>query len=218
MIFLTALIVIGIIFIVFVLLAITRISLHIAYDEETVFSVSVLGFTLYSTKKKKSHKKPQVSPEEKSSKTDKKDNFFKKVYKKKGLKYTLNLSIELLKTLTDKLLWLLKRLEIRNFLLSLSVIGPDAAETAIRYGAVCSAVYPAVAFLDTNLNFKPKKIDIYADFESKDTKFKISTDINASLVTLVLLSVAVLKEFLKLKKRVEADFASTENNSIKDVL
>ena len=214
----TALIVIGIIVLVFVLLAITRISLHIAYDEETVFSVSVLGFTLYSTKKKKSRKKNQVSPEEKSSKTDKKDNFFKKVYKKKGLKYTLDLSIELLKTLIDKLLWLLKRLEIRNFLLSLSVIGPDAAETAIRYGAVCSAVYPAVAFLDTNLNFKPKKIDIYADFESKEIKFKISTDIKASLGTLVLLSVAFLKEFLKLKKRVEADFVSTENNSIKDVL
>ena len=214
----TALIVIGIIFLVFLLLAITRISLHIAYDGKVEFSVSVLGITLYSTKKKKIQKKSDVSAEEESSKTPKKDNFFKKVYKKKGLKYTVDLCIELFKTLTNKVLWLLKRLEIRNFLLSLSVIGPDAAETAIRYGAVCSAVYPTVAFLDTNLNFKPKKIDVYADFEGKEIKFKISTDIKASVFTLVLLSVAVLKEFLRLKKRVEADFVSTENNSIKDVL
>lgn len=214
----TTLFIIGAILLLLFLLAALRVTLKIAYDQKFEISVSVLSIKIFSNDKKKKEKSNVKSNTEESSKSDKEDNIFKKIYKQKGLKYTVDLCTELLKKVVNKLLWILKKIEVRNFLLSLSVVGSDAADTAIKYGAVCAAVYPAVAFLDTNLNFKPKKIDVYADFEGKDIKFKISTDIKASVFTLVLLAVAVLKEFFKLKKRVEADLASTENNSVKDVL
>lgn len=214
----TALFVIGAILLLLFLLAALRVSLKIAYDQKFKISVSALGIVFYSTDKKHKGKKESESDRKESPKNEKKDNIFKKIYKQKGLKYTVDLATNLLKTITNKFLWLLKKVEIRNFILSLSVVGSDAADTAIKYGAICAAVYPAVAFLDTNLDFKPKKIDVYADFEGKDIKFKIMTDIKASVFTLVLLAIAVLKEFLNLKKRVEADLASAENNSIKDVL
>lgn len=217
----TALIVIGVILLCLFFLAITRISVYLAYDEKFVASVSVLGITVYSTNNPKKEKPQDKSTEEKSPK-EKKDNIFKKIYRQKGLKYTVDLVNDAVKTVLNKLLWLVRRLKIRNFLLHLSVTGNDAADTAIKYGAICSAVYPTLAFVDSNLNFKPKKIDIYADFDSKDIQFKISTEIKAEVFILVALLVGCLLEYLKIKNRVEADLnvanKETNNNAVKDVL
>ena len=218
----TALIVIGIILLIFILIAVTRITVSIAYDEKFKAVVSVLGFTVYSTETPKDKNAEKSKPRLKKSPEEKKDNIFKIIYRKKGLKYTVDLVNDAVKTVLSKLLWFVRRLKLRNFALSLSVVGSDAADTAIKYGAICSAVYPTVAFVDTNLNFKPKKIDIYADFDSKDISFKISTDIKAEVFILIILAIGLFYEYLKIKNRVEADLNSvnreTNNNSVKDVL
>ena len=219
----TAFIVVGVVLAVLFLIAITRISVHIAYDEDLRVSVLVGGIIVYSNEKTKNDKNitdPKISDTDKKD-TDKKENIFKKIYKEKGLKYTVDLVSETLKSVLNKLLWLLKRLKIRNFKLSLSVVGGDAADTAIKYGAVCAAVYPTLAFVDSNLDFKPKSIDIYADFEGKNIKFSLSTDIKATIFVLLVLAISCLKEYLKIKKRVENDLISAQNinnNSQKDVL
>jgi len=137
---LTALIVIGVILLLLILIGLVRITVHIGYNERFSLLVSVFGITLYSTEqpKKENTDKKQT---EKSS--DKKENTVKKIYQQKGLKYTIDIFVNLLKTVVRKFKWFVKKLKIRNFLMSLSVVGSDAANTAITYGAVCSLIYPA---------------------------------------------------------------------------
>ena len=163
----TALIVIGVIIAVFLFVAFTRITVHIAYNESFKFSVSVLGMTVYSNDKpKKENSNKNDKTEQKT--TPKNENIFKKLYKLKGLKYTIEIIGDSLKIVFSKLSWLVRRLKIRNFKLALSVVGGDAADTAIKYGAVCAAVYPIFGFIDSKLDFKAKSIDVYADFEGKN--------------------------------------------------
>lgn len=215
----TALIVIGVIIAILLLIAVTRISVHIAYEQSFKISVSVLGITIYSNSKPKRAKVTEKSQAEEKPQ-QKKENIVKKIYKTKGLKYTVDLVGDAVKTVFSKLSWLLQRLKIRNFKLSLSVVGGDAADTAIKYGAVCAAVYPILSFIDAKLDFKPKSIDVYADFEGKDIKFSIFTDIKAEVFVLVALAINCLKEYLNIKKRVEADLISAQNinnNSEKEV-
>ena len=96
--------------------------------------------------------------------------------------------------------------------MSLSVVGSDAANTAITYGAICSLIYPAIAVVDTNLNFKAKKIDIYADFDSKDTKFSIAADIKAEVIVIVILALGCLWEFYKVYKTLKPTLDDTNQN------
>jgi len=216
---LTALIVIGTILAILLLIAFTRISVHIAYEESFKVSVSVLGITVYSNSKPPKAKPAKKSEAEEKPKP-KKENIFKKIYKTKGLKYTIDLAGDTVKAVFAKISWLFQRLKIRNFKLSLSVVGTDAADTAIKYGAACAAIYPIFSFIDSKLDFKPKAIDVYADFEGKDIKFSISTDIKAEVFVLLVLAINCLKEYLKIKKRVEADLISAQNinnNSEKEV-
>ena len=202
-----ALIIIGVVLLVLFLIGLVKITLHIDFDEQLYFCVSVLGINIYSNKKPKREQRASAKKQSDGSpvRENGAKNTIKKIYHQKGLKYTVDLFAELLKIATQKFRWLLKRLKIRNFKMSLSVVGKDAAETAITYGAVCSVVYPAVTFIDTNFNFKAKKIDVYADFDKKDVNFSIGTDINASVIVIVLLAVGCLVEFYKVYKTVKTD-------------
>lgn len=208
----TALIVIGVVLLSLFLIGLIKITLHIEYDEELEFSVSVLGVVVYSNKKPKKEKKVSKEKSDENPTENEKNakNIIKNIYHQKGLKYTVDLILELLKILAKKFMWLLKRLKIRDFRMSLSVVGSDAAQTAITYGAVCSAIYPAIAFLDTNLNFKAKKIDIYSDFDKKDANFSIGTDIKAEIIVILILAVGSLWEFYKVYKTVKTDLDNTQ--------
>ncbi|MFR1434827.1 MAG: DUF2953 domain-containing protein [Acutalibacteraceae bacterium] len=51
------------------------------------------------------------------------------------------------------------RLQVR-----LIVVGEDAADTAVRYGKICAAVYPAQAVLETVMKVRRRQIDVEPGF------------------------------------------------------
>ena len=62
------------------------------------------------------------------------------------------------------------------------IVGEDAGDTAMKYGYICSALYPAVSFIDSNMKLKKKLIDIEPGFTEKETKiFALGTIISAAL-------------------------------------
>ena len=63
-------------------------------------------------------------------------------------------------------------LMIEQFFLKLGIIGTDVANTAISYGAACSVIYPAIAFIKTKINIKKLDIDVYADYNSDKVVFE----------------------------------------------
>ena len=113
----TALIIVGVILLVFVLLAFIKINLHIGYDDKFNLRLSVMGITLYSTDKpQKDNSKQDEKAEEKHG--SKKENIFKTIYKVKGLKYTVDLIADAIKSILNKFIWLLKRIKISCKVLS----------------------------------------------------------------------------------------------------
>ena len=97
-------------------------------------------------------------------------------------------------------------IKIRKFVFDLSIATDDAAKTAIEYGEVCCVVYPIISFIEANTNFKLKtnNINIRPDFDSKDSKFKVSVLVKAKLIICLIAIAALLWDYTK-KQREESE-------------
>ena len=99
------------------------------------------------------------------------------------------LIIEYVKSASKPIKRLIRKIRIRNVYIDIVVGSGDAAKTAIKYGAVCSAVYSVTEFLKAYMSTDIKEINIEADFEAeKDdifaygvVKLRISTAIGCGL-------------------------------------
>jgi len=194
---LTALIIIGMILLIILVLLFTRICVHLEYVKKFDLSLYLGGIKFYPIKHKSNEKKSGKKADKKTD--DKKDNFFKKLYKEKGIADTVKIFSYVIKIIAEKLLWLIKKLKIRKFNLVLFVVGDDAADTAIKYGSICSAIYPLIAFLDANLNFKAEKIDVFSDFEGEKSNISFSVDIKAEIIVLLAVAISALIEYKKIR-------------------
>lgn len=182
------------------------VTVFFSFDKKVVLRVYYCGISVFSTAKKKK-KKPDKSdeesrPQKKEKKSDtKKDkpNFFKKIYDKLGFVDTVHYFAGLLKLVLLKLGWVLKRLKIRKFRLSLTVGTSDAAQTAIQYGRICSAVYPVLSMLFSIADCKAKKADISADFNHSSSNFSISFIVRALPIYFVVAALTGLWEYKKYK-------------------
>lgn len=100
----------------------------------------------------------------------------KKRGKKSGSKLTLKDIFELVKLVWDSLGKPLKRLlkatRISGFRLRIKVGGDDAAQAAIRFGAVNMAAGNALAFLDGCFTLKKPDFRIDCDFMSEETTYE----------------------------------------------
>lgn len=129
--------------------------------------------TLFDSGKTKKNNKAEMDDSfngESDEEALKKESKFKKfIMKKLGL--TPLTGIEALKETSEKnslsdttvhvltlftlfagqLLEILKRMRIKHFNFKVTVAGDDAADTAMEYGLVCSALYPFLGYLDANL-------------------------------------------------------------------
>ncbi len=144
-------------------------------------------FDLGKTKKKPKAESLDSGNGESDEEAPKKESKFKKfILKKLGL--TPLTGIEALKessentSLSDttvrvltlftlfagQLLEILKRMRIKRFNFNVTVAGDDAADTAMEYGLVCSALYPFLGYLDANLKQADRiKASVACDFEGE---------------------------------------------------
>lgn len=99
---------------------------------------------------------------------------------------------------------------IENLKLLLKVSsGDDAAQNAIKYGKVCSAVYPSMGFICSNMKVKKYEVNVVPDFISQENKaqFALSLSVrpikltNAAVVLAFRLLFKVLLKLLKGSKK-----------------
>lgn len=199
------LIILGAIIGLLLILLFLPLTVDFNFKNELWLKIKYFGITFFNSEKrvklgkpKKRNKKPQEKAEDRASK---KENFFKKTYKQKGLLDTVKYFSEILLLLLKKLWWVVKRFKFRKFKLDLSVATHDAANTAIQYGKICNAVYPTLAFLETNADFKSKEINIKADFDKTESEFQLSTSVTTRVFFWLVAALAVLFEFLKLQRK-----------------
>lgn len=202
----TAVIIISVLLFLLFLILILPVMLDLSFDGELRLAVKYAGITVFNTqkqKKPKKHREKQQKEDSGNTKSKKKDSFLKKKYKELGLSGAAKYFSEIIKLLFDSVGKLLKKLKFDRFYLELDVASDNAADTAVEYGAVCSAVYPVAALLESTLNFDFKYIAVRADFEHTSSELKISFRVTTRVIYAVIIAAAAFFKYLKIKKESE---------------
>ncbi|MFR1475172.1 MAG: DUF2953 domain-containing protein [Hydrogeniiclostridium mannosilyticum] len=95
---------------------------------------------------------------------------------------------------------LFSHLIIGRFFLSVRVAGEDAAETAVTYGRVCAAAYPAVSILVQAARCKRYEAHIFPDFNEKKTEICLQSRARIRLVFLMWIGLSTLIQGVKILK------------------
>ena len=161
-------------------------------------------------KEKKKKKKPEEEKKEEDKPSEPKKNIFKEFYENQGFGAT----VELIQTAAAQLGGFMgsiyRAFVIENLKLLLKVSsGDDAAQNAIKYGKVCSAVYPSMGFICSNMKVKKYEVNVVPDFISQENKaqFALSLSVrpikltNAAVVLAFRLLFKVLLKLLKGSKK-----------------
>lgn len=159
---------------------------------------------------KKKKKKPEKEKKEEDKPSEPKKNIFKEFYENQGFGAT----VELIQTAAAQLGGFMgsiyRAFVIENLRLLLKVSsGDDAAQNAIKYGKVCSAVYPSMGFICSNMKVKKYEVNAVPDFISQENKaqFALSLSVrpikltNAVVVLAFRLLFKVLLKLLKGSKK-----------------
>ena len=161
-------------------------------------------------KKEKKKKKPQEEKKEEDKPSEPKKNIFKEFYENQGFGAT----VELIQTAAAQLGGFMgsiyRAFVIENLKLLLKVSsGDDAAQNAIKYGKVCSAVYPSMGFICSNMKVKKYEVNVVPDFISQENRaeFELALSVrpikltNAVVVLAFRLLFKVLLKLLKGSKK-----------------
>lgn len=131
------------------------VYIHISFVEQAILLLGLLQLRRVAPpfgnrasaakhKEKKPLPKQEGSHAQQSPKKKEKKNLFKDILQEKGLKGFLKILQEAAKLLGGSLRRLARHIRLKTFSLEIAVSTEDAAETAIQYGKVCSAVYPRI--------------------------------------------------------------------------
>lgn len=198
-------VILSVVFLLFVLLFLP-VTADLSYVKEFSYRIKYAGFVLLDSEKKvdikkvkRKQKKSDDTSAQKSS--GKEDNFFKKTYKQKGLLGSIRYFSEILMMLLKKLWFVVKRLKFTRFKLHITVATDNAASTAIEYGRICSAVYPILAFLQTNADFKSKEVNVSTNFGKTESIVTASISVTTRLIYFLIVAVSAIFEFLNLQRK-----------------
>ena len=160
--------------------------------------------------KKAKKKKPEEEKKEEDKPSEPKKNIFKEFYENQGFGATVELIQTAAAQLGSFMGSIYRAFVIENLKLLLKVSsGDDAAQNAIKYGKVCSAVYPSMGFICSNMKVKKYEVNVVPDFISQENKaqFALSLSVrpikltNAVVVLAFRLLFKVLLKLLKGSKK-----------------
>lgn len=206
------------------------------YDEEKLdVKVKYLFITLYprKPKRKKSPKEKKRKsaearltgeadeeesgepPEEPAERESPGKDKIKKAHKekapkkKKGKKFAYDLEqiMDYVRSASPPIKRLFKKIRVSDLTIDYVVATDDAAKTAIKYGTVCAALYPAIEWLTTYFTVRVRRVHVEADFsEEADDIFaycKIKLRVSTALGCILWLGVRVIKTYFKYQKKQE---------------
>lgn len=150
------------------LLCFVKLEFFAVYNETLSLKLKVLflKFTLVGKEKKKKPKK-QKSKKKKSDTEDKKEkkpSYVKKLSEKKGINGLLSMIIEISKLAVSTLKGVFTNIVINKMDIALTVVGEDAADTALKYGKTCAVFYPAVTVICETVKASEYNVDVTPDF------------------------------------------------------
>ena len=201
------LIILGIILFVLGLLLFLPVKISLAFKDELNLKVNFSGLKIFETKNDTEDKKEESETEKKEAKA--KGNKAKKLFSRLKDKYGFSGALKEIFSFFLKCLshikGLLRHIKIKRICLNITVASPDAAKTAIEYGAVCAAVYPVLALIDTVPNIAFREINVKSDFNSENSQFDFSLVIKLQIFFALISAFKIYKEYKNFNIRIEDD-------------
>ena len=182
----------------FVLLLSVKFVITVHYEDDVAVSVGWLFLKFNILPKKEKEDKPKKEKKKKKEEEipkneseiikepkKKKENMFVRFYHNRGVSGV----VQLLKDAAKALGGMFKRIG-RAFLfeelyISLDVGAGDSAETAIKYGKVCSAAFPAMGLIVSTMRVKKYSININPDFIYGKNVARLHTKISVRPIALI---------------------------------
>lgn len=124
----------------------------------------------------------------------------KRAIREKGLLQTLQGISEAASSLLRRLLRLLSRGVFRRFTLRISVGGDDPADTALRYGTFCAALYPLLSLLGERMRFRRRRVEVLCDYDSAQTQVFFDALLTYRPWHILHLFCGLVRNYLKTKK------------------
>lgn len=193
----------------FVIILSIKVAVTVHYENDVELSVKWLFINLKilpkkedAEKKKKEPKPKKEKPQKEESeivkepKKKKQDNMFVRFYRNRGVSGV----VQLLKDTANAVGGMFKRIG-RAFLfeelyISLTVGAGDSAETAIKYGKICSAAFPAMGLIVSTMRVKKYNIEITPDFINGSNGAGLHTKISVRPIKLINAVIIVAFELL----------------------
>ena len=187
---LKVLIIIAAIIAFFILLLSIKLSVIVHSEDGVTLDAQWLFIKLHlipkkekKKKKKKKKKKEKPPKEEEPDETvpepkKKKPNMFVKFYRNNGVGGFVELLEDLVRALKGMFRRILRAFIIDELYISLLVSGGDAADTAIKFGKISSAVYPALGFITSNMRVRKQHCEIFPDYVNGQSSTRIHAKIS----------------------------------------
>lgn len=199
------LIILGIIAFFIVLLSI-KVIVTVHYEDDIELSVKWLFLNLKLLPKQKKDKKPkkEKKPKEEKSKEEseivkepkKKENMFVNFYNNRGVEGVIQLLKDAAKAIGGLFKRIGKSFVFEELFVSLTVGKGDSADTAVKYGETCAAVFPAAGLIVSNMRVKKHSIEVHPDFIYGKNEAKLHTLISVRPIKLINSVIIVLFELL----------------------
>ncbi|MBQ8228553.1 MAG: DUF2953 domain-containing protein [Clostridia bacterium] len=226
-------IILGILLFLLVILSLP-VNVYAEYKESFVLAVRWLFIKIYiyppadkKKKKPKKEKKPkeekpkeETPPEENATPAEPKENFIKTFYNNQGVTGILELISNIAKKLGSGLKGIGRSFYIRRLWLRINVGDGNSANTAIKYGKMCSKVYPAMGYILSVVHSKNCSVKVQPDFLGGKTEGAFSLHlavipsklIGAAIVMGIKLVVEIIKVFISNAKN-QPKAVKTENTA-----
>ena len=162
-----------------VLAAVLFVPLYvrIAYDGDLKATVRVLGIPVTLLPAEKTDIKPRKNKKKKPAKADKPSQTaeWKQLLMQDGVSGAVTFLRRLARLAGKAVERLRKGIVVDRLRFELCVATEDAADTAVRYGQVCGAIYPAVAALEQAVRVRKRHLRIEPNFltERSEARFDV---------------------------------------------
>lgn len=177
------------------LLLLMPVKLKASYNENFRCSLKI-GFVkiqLFPPKPKKKKKSEKV--DEKTKPEEKKKE---SLVKEKGISRLLDMIKKIADLAVGALKDFFRHIIVKKLMLSISIAGDDAADTAVKYGYCCSAVYPAFGIIVGAVRCKSYGVDISPNFE-ENAKSAVNMELEAKIKIFWLLALVLKHGYKGLK-------------------
>lgn len=182
----------------FILLLSVKFVITVHYEDDVAVSVGWLFLKFNILPKKEKEDKPKKEKKKKKEEEipkneseiikepkKKKENMFVRFYHNRGVSGVVQLLKDAAKALGGMFKRIGRAFFFEELYISLDVGAGDSAETAIKYGKVCSAAFPAMGLIVSTMRVKKYSININPDFIYGKNVARLHTKISVRPIALI---------------------------------